>query len=573
MCRIAGIIAPDTRAIVLMRESMAHGGPDDAGLYEEPGIALAHRRLSIIDLSSDGHQPMSSRDGQTILVYNGELYNYLELKQELQNFGRSFATRTDTEVVLQAFEHWGTDCFNRFNGMFALAVYHRPTQTLTLARDHAGIKPLYYATPTHDTFVFASETRAFKHYNPDWKENASWRSLFLTFGHMPSPYTTLDGVHMLVRGSFLEYKVQSSKFEVQSYLKPFRTSDFGLRTSLETTVKRQLVSDAPIGLFLSGGIDSSVLTFCAQPILGDNLRTSSLVFDEQAFSELPYQQAVAEASGAHHMPFTLTKRDFEDSLDDALEAMDQPSTDGLNSYFVCRQARAAGLTVALSGLGADELLGGYPSFQYRQYVDKLRLFPKSILRNSVRFLDQKWQKAAFLSIPGTLGENLFYRGLFHPADTARLTGQSEADVWRLLENLYDPEADDASNLRGGARVSRIELRYYMKNQLLKDTDFMSMWHGLEVRVPFLDREFMAACEVLGNSVFDTHPAKKVLIDAFPELPRMVWDRPKKGFTLPFEKWLRGSERFDGLGEVREKFEKGQLSWSRLWGAYLAGIEK
>ena len=580
MCRITGIIGPDTKSILRMRDSMAHGGPDDAGLYEEPGIALAHRRLSIIDRSSAGHQPMASRDGQTVIAYNGELYNFIELRQELQNLGRSFNTRTDTEVIVQAFEQWGTDCFNRFNGMFALAIYDRRNQILTLARDHAGIKPLYYATPTHDTFVFASETRAFKQYNTTWPENPSWKPLFLTYGHLPEPHTALEGVKMLPRGCYLQVDCRQSTVRSEkkavgqpvSYLKPWtvacrRTTDHPLRTALQHTVHAQLVSDAPIGLFLSGGIDSSVLTFCAQPVLGDNLRTSSLVFDESKFSELPQQQAVARASGAHHEPFTLTQRGFEDSLDDALAAMDQTSTDGLNSYFVCRKARAAGLTVALSGLGADELLGGYPSFQYRHYVHKLRLFPKAVLRSCVRLLDQKWQKAAFLSLPGAPGENLFYRGLFHPADTAAILGGTEAEVWQLLENQHDTE--DPGDRQGAARVSWIEQHCYMQNQLLRDTDAMSMWHSLEVRVPFLDRNFTATCAALGDAVYDTHPPKKVLIDAFPELPRMVWDRPKRGFTLPFEQWLRGSERFADLGTVRERFEKGQLSWSRLWGAYLA----
>jgi len=588
MCRIAGIYDPAQRdhlapAVLRMRDAMRHGGPDDAGLYldERYPLAFGFRRLSIIDLSAAGHQPMHDAEHGLWIVFNGEIYNFKALKQELQAAGHTFRSQSDTEVLLKAYAQWGTDSFQRLNGMFAFALLDQRKHELLLVRDHAGIKPLYYHQ-SREKFVFASEIRAFRVYDAHWPENPDWRSYFLSFGHLPEPVTTLKDVRALPAGHYYRYDLagqtgQSHAYQTENYsstIKDRATAVDALSRTLRESVERQLVSDVPIGLFLSGGLDSSVLTVAAKAVLHERLCTTSIAFEETVYSERPFQQLMIEATDARNESHTLTAPEFEADFDDALAAMDQPTNDGINTYFVCKYARRSGLTVALSGLGADELLGGYPSFSYARTLPSLRCIPRPVLRRMQHVDADRWRKIAFLSLPGPVGEYLFYRGLFLPAGTAEITGQSEQSVWQLLENFA--ESHLAPDLRGGNRVSWIEQSFYMRNQLLKDTDAMSMWHSLEVRVPYLDRDFMRCIRDIAPALkFSGPPAKGLLIDAFKEeLPRAIWDRPKQGFTFPFAEWFRHSERLHSAGDVlgpwREQFLQGRLSWARLWVVYLAG---
>ncbi len=586
MCRLAGIFAPRhpdlTAAILRMRDAMQHGGPDDAGYYLDDHfpLALGHRRLSIVDLSAAGHQPMADNQHALQIIFNGEIYNFKALRQELMDAGHTFHSQTDTEVLLKAYAQWGTSSFQRLNGMFAFALFDQGKNELLLVRDHAGIKPLYYHQSA-DTLVFASEIRAFRAYDYSWPEQRDWRTYFLTFGHLPEPITTLRGVQPLPAGHYYRYELN----ERHGHLFAYEQDDYNIsihhqpeavaavRRTLQESVRRQLVADVPVGLFLSGGLDSSVLTLAAKAELGDRLRTTSIIFDEAKYSEQMYQQMVIEASGARHQAHTLTAAEFDQDFEDVLTAMDQPSNDGINTYFVCKYARQSGLTVALSGLGADELLGGYPSFQYARYLPYLRSIPAYMLRRMQQMKSERWRKIAFLSLSGPIGEYLFYRGLHLPASTARLTDQSEAAVWKTLERFAATHTDLC--LQGGNRVSWIEQNFYMRNQLLKDTDTMSMWHSLEVRVPYLDREFLRCIRSIAPSLkFHGEHPKELLIQAFyQELPRAVWDRPKQGFTFPFAEWFRHSERFRDapvhLILLREQFLQNRLSWARLWVAYLA----
>ena len=586
MCRIAGIHQPQhpnlPAAIQRMCDALQHGGPDDAGGYldDQYPLALGHRRLAIIDLSAAGHQPMADHPHGLQITFNGEIYNYKALRTELIEAGYTFQSQSDTEVLLKAYAHWGTDSFERLNGMFAFALLDQRRNELLLVRDHAGIKPLYYHQH-HTTLVFASEIRAFRAYDPNWAERADWRTYFLTFGHLPEPVTTLQGVQPLPAGHYYRYDLRAqtgqayryTQEEYQPTLHDRSAAIAAVRKTLQESMHRQLVADVPVGLFLSGGLDSSVLTLAAKAELGDRLRTTSIIFDEPAYTEKAYQDLVIEASGARNEAHTLTSAEFELDFEDIMAAMDQPTNDGINSYFVCKYARQSGLTVALSGLGADELLGGYPSFQYARYLPYLRSLAPLVLRQMQGMEADRWRKIAFLSLPGAVGEYLFYRGMHLPATTARLTGQNEAAVWKTLEDFAADCANPA--LTGGNRVSWIEQHFYMRNQLLKDTDAMSMWHSLEVRVPYLDKEFLRCIRSIAPNVkfHGAHP-KELLIQAFyQELPRGVWDRPKKGFTFPFAEWFRHSERLRAappqFAALREQFLQKRLSWARLWVAYLA----
>ncbi|MCA6441382.1 MAG: asparagine synthase (glutamine-hydrolyzing) [Chitinophagaceae bacterium] len=277
MCRIAGIVNPNNKIsidkLISMRDAMIHGGPDDAGYYvdEDNGVSLAHRRLSLIDLSNAGHQPMQSLQQDVTIIYNGEIYNYKELQQTLIQLGYKFKSNSDTEVIIASYLQWGINCFEKFNGMFALALYDKRSSKLVLARDHAGIKPLYYSIQ-NGTIIFASEVRAFKNYDPLWSNNPDWRTYLLVFGHIPEPFTILHEVFSLQKGTIIEFDINTLACKTYSFHKPQyeykifneKEATEAIEHTLRISVKRHLISDAPIGLFLSGGIDSSILTLLAK---------------------------------------------------------------------------------------------------------------------------------------------------------------------------------------------------------------------------------------------------------------------------------------------------------------------
>jgi asparagine synthase (glutamine-hydrolysing) len=586
MCRIAGIVDLSNsydldQSIIAMRDSMHRGGPDDAGVLidEDRRIAFGHRRLSLLDLSAAGHQPMNDNYSGNTIIFNGEIYNFLDIKSQLSVKGYQFKTATDTEVILAAYHAYGTACFERFNGMFALAIWDKAANKIVLARDHAGIKPLYYYI-SNDQFVFASEIRAFKALQQNWPENEDWRIPFLTFGHLPEPFTTLKNVHPLPKGSFLEVEITTlhnklttfNKFEFSNEITNLEEAVSLVRNKLDQSVKRHLISDAPIGLFLSGGVDSSLLTLIANKYIGDNLKTLSIVFEDASLNEAPYQQLIIDKTNARHHSFLVTEKEFEEELPDILQAMDQPSTDGINSYFICKYARKYGLTAVLSGLGADEIFGGYPSFNRTSALSLIQKFPASIIGLSEFIPKEKVRKLAFAKRKDLLGHYLFNRGSYTPQQVSKLLGTSTSHIDEVLEKVR------FSNLPAGTdareKVSWIETNLYMQNQLLKDTDYMSMWHSLEVRVPFLDKELMqAAFSIAPEIKYDSKVGKHLLIKAFDDiLPKAIWQRKKQGFTFPFYKWMQNIEFKSNdkqYNNVRKQYIDNKLHWSRYWGYLLS----
>lgn len=583
MCRIAGFIDPTLNQadLIRMRDSMHRGGPDDSGIYHDPShhLFLGHRRLALIDLSPAGHQPMTDPVGRLHIVYNGEIYNFKELKSELISFGILFHTHSDTEVILQAYLKWGTDCFSRFNGMFAMALYDKQNHKLILARDHAGIKPLYYSIQG-DQLCFASEIKAFKALNPAWKERSDWKIYFLAFGHLPEPVTTLDGVMPLPKGSFLEYNLYDKKYTIKKYYddahevyKQIAPDEIfeELRTCLKAAVRRHLISDAPIGLFLSGGIDSSLLTLLAQPHLSDHLKTLSIYFSEEKYSEKKYQDIIIKKTGAHHQSFMVTADTFNEALPDAMQAMDQPTTDGINSYFISKYAHEYGLTAVLSGIGADELFGGYPSVKMSAWKTALQKLPGSILSLSAHAHADRYKKIAYLSQSSSTYDYLFYRGLHDPHSISDILDVDESEVIAKLDKLHPIHWNGETPKE---KASDIEYHLYMQNQLLKDSDFMSMWHALEIRVPFLDKNVISLARSLPPALrFSDVKPKYALTEAFKDiLPVEIWNRPKQGFTFPFSIWMKDSELAKPVNKMEEKyfrmFESGRMSWSRYWGVKL-----
>ena len=585
MCRIAGFISPQLNQAdaVCMRDSMHRGGPDDTGLYHDSTnhVWLTHRRLSIIDLSYAGHQPMSILDGKIHIVYNGEIYNYKELKSELKALGRSFHTQSDTEVILQSYLQWDTDCFDRFNGMFALALYDITKNELILARDHAGIKPLYYSVQG-ESIYFASEVKAFNALKPGWKERIDWRIYFLAFGHLPEPITTLEGVQHLAKGSYLRYDLKEKKYSITKYHKPthqYSKSSLQdllvqVRETLDQAVQSHLISDAPIGLFLSGGIDSSLLTLLAKKYCGDQLKTLSIYFDSEKYSEKKYQDIIIKKSGAHHQSFLVTKEEFDQNLPDALAAMDQPTTDGINSYFISKYAHEYGLKAVLSGIGADELFGGYPSIKLSAWKNALQKLPSVALTTLANAASDKIKKITYLSHPSSTNDYLFYRGLHTTSSIAQILDIEESEVKSTLSSLPALAWNGEDRKE---KAASIEYDLYMQNQLLRDSDFISMWHALEIRVPFLDKDLVSLVQSIPSALrFSDVKPKYMLTEAFKDiLPVEIWNRPKQGFTFPFSHWMKENELAKPLDKTEIKyfnlFLDDRLSWSKYWAIKLLHV--
>lgn len=557
-----------------------HGGPDDEGLfsYPERHLVLGHRRLSLIDLSSAGHQPMSYQDGRYWISYNGELYNYPELKNELRQAGYQFTTSSDTEVILASFAAWGTGAFRRFNGMFALALLDTVSNTIYLARDPSGIKPLYYHIES-DKLSFASEMRAFSAIPWLQEENSKWPIYLLAYGHIPHPITTLRDVKSLAKGTFIRYQLNSREWDIEtfcfySYIEgetDRRQAISQIRQGLEASVKRHLLSDAPIGVFLSGGVDSSILCLLAARFHKDVLKTLSIVFEYPQFSEKDYQNLVLEKLGCPNWQGLLTEKEFNRYLPDVLDAMDMPGCDGINTWFISKYARESGLKAVLSGLGGDELFGGYPSFRRIDKVNWIEKLPAAFLRAGRYARSKRLRRMAYLSLGGAKGFYLFLRGQFIPAEIAAQLNCSEQYVWDVLEE--EPLLNNIRSLSEGNQASAIEFHMYMQNQLLRDSDVMSMAHGLEIRVPFLDKEFVSLAMGLSSDIkYRGKYPKQLLIDSFSDiLPVGIWQRPKMGFSFPFAEWMQKSKLVKELmqenGEQGRKnyqqFTEGNMHWSQL----------
>jgi len=634
MCGIFGIVSREgefPREVLARAErSLAHRGPDDAGTVVIEGeaafghIGFAHTRLSIIDLSPLGHQPMQDPVTGSWIVYNGEIYNFRDLRRELESTGVEFRSQSDTEVILAAYRVWGEGCLSRLRGMFAFGLWDAPRKRLLLARDPMGIKPLYYFQ-TETVSLFASEVRTLLQTGLVPRKLDSTGVLsYLAFGSVYEPWTIVEGVSALPPGSILT--VEGGSVSGREYWNPLRKAvgpDPGEESSpdrdspadrlpaiLRDAVLSHLVSDVPVGVFLSGGIDSSSLV----AILSHNgvrANTFSLVFGEEEFDEGQYSRTVARRFGTEHHEIPVSPDDTLALLPEALRAMDQPTIDGINTYLVSAKTREAGVKVALTGLGADEMFAGYSNFRrvprMERFVRRFGRLPglarRTLAASMVAFgakSDRNRKLAELASVPGLIAQpDLLHpyfvhpyflaRMLFAPAERKRLfgSGRYEAAEQTLASALRKSVAESQS-LDPVNRVSYLESHFYMRNTLLRDSDFMSMAHGLELRVPFLDRSLVENCfRIPGPKKLQRKPPKSLLLASLGvELPREIVDRPKRGFTMPFERWLRGEMRpvvepallgadsdQTGLdpGAVRDvwnRFLARQTSWSRPWSLFV-----
>ena len=612
MCGIAGLLKihepstpDDSAAVERMTYAQSHRGPDGSGLYRDSHVVLGHRRLSIIDLSDAGKQPMANEDGTIWVTYNGELYNFADLRADLYARGYHFRSRTDTEVLLHGYDAWGEEgLLARLRGMFAFALYdaRTPAPRLILARDRLGKKPLYY-TWNGSRCLFASELKALLASGLfDRRLNPAALVAYLTFGSVPAPLTMIDGIAALSPGHYLilhEGKLTQRRYWYPCFVEDQRLSaaDTVARVQdlLREAVRLRLISDVPLGAFLSGGIDSSAIVALMRDITGSTIRTFSMVFREPEFSEGAFAQCIAQRFSTEHTAYEVTGDEVLHELPQMIWAMDQPSIDGINTYFVSKVTRQSGTIVALSGVGGDEVFGGYQTFALLPRLYRAAQVAHAVpggawmvdqalaLRASTSRLHKL--RTVFRHVPTPETAYLALRGLFLDGDLPALVSpdllaQAASGFAPLayLQELTAPQ--NGAGLRN--LTSLLELRTYMHNQLLRDTDVMSMAHSLEVRTPLLDHvlvEFLASVPM--RIKFAGRPKSLLLHALNGRLPREVVERPKGTFTFPFPRWFTGAWRQtieDCLHRLKDTevldpkagwavwqgFLQGRMHWSRVW---------
>jgi asparagine synthase (glutamine-hydrolysing) len=637
MCGIAGLMrldghvtAEDVGAVLRMLHAQLHRGPDDWGLLlpdsaarspelsaflgrldpahiltyravrATPAAVMGVRRLAILDRSPRGRMPMGTADERRWIAYNGETYNYRELRAELGH-GQGFSSGTDTEVLLRAFDTWGEAALARLRGMFGLAYFQAaPEPTLLLARDRLGIKPLYWHGD-RTRVLFASEVTAIVRSGlvPD-EPSPQAVGGFLEWGSVPSPLTTVKDVRALPPGHLL--RIGANGIRTDRYWDLGEAVGAARRTAprvaadavaetrelLEEAVRQHLVSDVPLGVFLSGGIDSAGLAALAAADLSHPLTTLSVAFEDRTLSEATYARLMASQAGADHHEVLLRAPAVFAELGSFFGAMDQPTVDGLNTWCIARAAREAGLTVVLSGLGGDEVFWGYDHLRRttalgfaratmaalpaaaRRGVSRLGRFAGAVL--SRPGLD----RLAALETPTAHGAYHLVRGLFPRAAVKELLGAAGD-----LEGAPPTRPAEACGGGGDLReaLTRLEFTHYLADQLLRDTDVMGMAHSIEARVPYLDHRLVERVLALPAALkLDRSRPKPLLLDALGgRLPREIWDRPKMGFTFPMAAWMR--ERAGDLERlcledkrlqrpaveaVWRAFTAGRSHWSRPW---------
>jgi len=574
MCGIAGGFnfavdqqPVDKRIIKHLNDFQRHRGPDGEGLWssDDDRLVLGHRRLAIIDTGHSGSQPMADTSRRWMITFNGEIYNHLELRSELEGLGCVFATRSDTEVLINVIAQWGEAGLSKLRGMYAFALWDNKERELWLARDPYGIKPLYLSE-NRGSIWFASQARALANCAPvETRRDAAALTGFHIWGHIPEPFSWWSGISMFPAGHVQRIRMDRAITDPRSFDSVAETfaqdgkplNPGKLRQLLSDTVQHHMVADVPVGVFLSAGIDSNVIASLATEIT-PHLSTITLAFDEYLgteHDEAPLAEATAKLLGTDHVTTRIGREEFISVLDEFMQSMDQPTIDGLNTYLVSRCAAAQGLKVALSGLGGDELFGGYPSFYQ---IPRLLYWGKKIPlagpvgRTIERMLHILGPSSISPKVAGLLTHSadiasayLLRRALFLEGELELLLDES----WLRegLERLSSRQAlmqtiSEKSTVH--AQIAVLEACWYMRNQLLRDTDWSSMAHGLEVRVPFVD--FSLLRRLAPAIASPLPPTKQDLAACGKGLPQSMLSRPKTGFTTPVRKWIDASVSRRGL---------------------------
>lgn len=560
MCGIAGILhlnnqPADKEVIQRMTNAMAHRGPDADNIFVEGEIALGHRRLSIIDLSDTANQPFTDHSGRYVIVFNGEIYNYKEVKALLPDY--PFRTASDTEAIIAAYDRWGIKCVDQLKGMFAFAIWDRQENTLTLVRDRLGVKPIYYYQDEKH-FIFASEIRSILATGlVKRKINTVGLLEYFSYQSVGSPLSPVDGIRQLMAGSWIKIRngaVQQKQYwDATTIRKNFDFSNSTdiqkkIRELLTKSVERRLVSDVPVGAFLSGGIDSSVVVGLMAEVSRTRLDTFTVAFGEKEFNESEYAAIVAKKFHTRHTNINLRPATLLDELENALNAMDTPSGDGINTYVVSKAIREAGITVALSGIGGDELFAGYPFFTSYQKLQKGAFLYKGTggLRHAIAALllqkgnSRKERVQQLFTAPSPAIENVY--PIFRQIITPRLIQQLTTLPYNRSTALISALKESKENLKPLPLLSQVSVAEYMgytQQTLLKDTDQMSMAVSLEVREPFFDHELVEFVLAVPDPIKQPIYPKSLLVESLkPLLPDEIVHRKKQGFLFPWKLWMK-----------------------------------
>ena len=599
MCGICGAITTngsriDETVLRRMTDVMTHRGPDESGVYlrQAPGksVGLGHRRLSIIDLSEAGRQPLSNEDGTVWLVFNGEIYNYPELRRELEGRGHRFRSNTDSEVIVHLYEDEGEACARRLAGMFAFAVWDEKTETLVLSRDRIGIKPLVYRH-NGDTFLFASEIRSILQH-PGVEKRIDWQALglYLTFNYIPAPWSIFQGIRKLLPGQTLCFR--GGALSVTEYWNIDRRRDAAsgeadreeqkalLFEALDAAVRRHMAADVPVGAFLSGGIDSSIVVGLMARHSPRPVQTFTIGFaDMPLFDERSYAREAARFHGTEHREIALTARDVLEAVPAVLESFDEPFADSsaLPTYIVARET-ARSVKVALSGDGGDELFAGYRMYAGERWASLYRLIPGFLRRGLIEPLaerlpdsretlrtDYARRMKKFIRGAGQPFERRFlaWNEIFDRAAREELLRERSEVCMDLGEAIVRDRLrerdDDAVN-----RMLYTDVKESLPGDMLRKVDHASMLNSLEVRVPFLDhRVCELAFSISGDRKLRNGRGKVILVETFRDLlPPLLHNRPKWGFEMPVSAWLRNE--LGGL--IDETLEAGRLSRQGIFDA-------
>ena len=590
-----------------MNTAIAHRGPDADGYWSDTQCALGHRRLSIIDTSSAGNQPFHSPCGRYHLVFNGEIYNYKELAQELSK-SFAFQTHSDTEVIIAAFIHWGEKCVDHFIGMFAFVLWDAQEKTAYVFRDRLGVKPLYVAQKG-DAIIVSSEVRgilASGLISSELRPHAI--ADFLRYQTVHQPYTILKEINSLAPGHVWKIqgnnRTESCYWSLSSHAseEPKHLSQQEIHhriyNLLSSSVELRMRADVPFGAFLSGGIDSSIIVGLMSRISERPVETFAVTFDEKEFDESKFSSMVAKQFGTHHHEIRLNAKHFLDEVPDALSALDHPSGDGSNTYVVSEVTRKQGVKMALSGLGGDELFAGYDVFRRMSAIKRLRsleLMPQAMRRASGNVMRSLWPSVRSEKLANLFELKKFSAEFAYPITRRVLTDRQIIRLYppiHLVPDALGTITSDAMNLSLPllSKISIAEMNGYMLHVLLRDADQMSMAHALEVRVPFLDHRLVEFVLGVNDTMkFPTTP-KKLLLDSVGDLlPHEVVHRPKMGFTFPWPIWMRGElrgfceEGLHGLSSITvfrhnevmnmwKMFLSGSkvITWSRIWPMVVLG---
>jgi len=582
MCGICGLVRLQAGAASVSRtelgvlgSALAHRGPDGAGEWYSPcgGFALGHRRLAILDLSANGSQPMADPSGRFRIVFNGEIYNFRELRSALASAGELFATASDTEVVLRLWAREGRRALSRLRGMYAFALYDAVDRSVTLVRDPFGIKPLYYSVED-GTLRFASQVKALEACGVSKELDPGGVVGFLLWGSVPEPGTIRRAIRAVPAGQTIEIRDGRVGDPIPIAAPQRRGAPPSVAEALAGSVRAHLVSDVPVALFLSAGLDSTLLAaLAAREGPANALTTFTLTFEGwegEGGDEGRLAAATAAVLGTRHIHRRIARAELESVWEPAIAAMDQPSIDGFNTFLVARAAHEEGIKVALSGLGGDELFGSYPSFRdvprWRRQVAAWRAIPGAarLLRNAPRFLIHNRPKLrGMLRYGSTLpGAYFLRRGLFLPEELPGLIGRDLAlaglaehdPVEHAAGAMREQRTADSESTDAWLAVQQMERSLYLRNQLLRDGDWATMASSLELRVPLVDVELWEDLGAVGCEPARTRGKGALARAVAPELPAELFARPKSGFAVPVADWIcpprRGEPATPGAGSRR-----------------------